>query len=82
MANKRVISRYHRRLVIKLLVIVVPSFGITFITDNMMYTLPMLASATFLASHMYEDEHPTPDATSGQDRQADDNVEDMEFYDG
>ncbi len=80
MANKRILSLYYRRLVIKLLVIVVPSFGITFITDNMMYTLPMLASATFLASHMYEDEHPKP--TPGQDTLIDDEVEDMEFYDG
>ena len=80
MANKRVISRYHRRLVIKLLVIVVPSFGVAVITAEMVYTIPMLASATFLASHLFEDEHPKP--TPGQDTLIDEEVEDMEFYDG
>ena len=51
-------TRYHWRLVIKMLVIVVPSFGVAIITAKMVYTIPVLASATFLASHLFEDERP------------------------
>lgn len=80
MAKKRVMTPYYWRLMIKFLVIVVPSFSVAVITVEMVYTIPMLASATFLASHLFEDEHPKP--TPGQDALIDEEIEDVEFYDG
>ena len=50
MANK---PQYYKRLAVKIAIIAVPSFGVAVITAEMFYTIPMLATSTFLASHLF-----------------------------
>lgn len=50
MANRNI------QLLIRLLVILVPTYTVAFITNAMIYTMPMLAACTLLAANLFNDD--------------------------
>jgi hypothetical protein len=42
-----------RPLLVKLAVILIPSYSVAFLTEAMVYTIPMLAATSFLATNLY-----------------------------
>lgn len=40
-------------LLVKLSVILIPSYSLAFLTEAMVYTIPMLAATSFLATNLY-----------------------------
>ena len=50
MANRNI------QLLIRLLVILVPTYTVAYITNAMIYTMPMLAACTLLAANLFNDD--------------------------
>jgi len=41
------------------LVVLIPTYGVAFVTDKMVYVVPMLAAMGFIAAGLFEDENTT-----------------------
>ena len=50
MANRNI------QLLIRLLVILVPTYTVAYVTNAMIYTMPMLAACTLLAANLFNDD--------------------------
>ena len=44
------------KLLIKVLTVAIPTYTIAFITESMVYTIPMLAITTVIATNLFTDE--------------------------
>jgi hypothetical protein len=63
-------------LIVKLLVVLIPSYTVAYITEAMVYTVPMLAAASIVATNLYT----SPQISRRVDNEAD--IEDGEVQDG
>ena len=41
------------------MVVLIPTYGVAFLTDKMVYVVPMLAAMGFIAAGLFEDENTT-----------------------
>ncbi len=41
------------------MVVLIPTYGVAFVTDKMVYVVPMLAAMGFIAAGLFEDENTT-----------------------
>ncbi len=44
------------RLIIRMLVILIPTYTVAYLTNAMIYTMPMLAACTLMAANLFNDE--------------------------
>ena len=44
-----------KNLILKVLIIAVPTYSIAFLTNAMVYTMPMLAITTIIATNLFDD---------------------------
>lgn len=44
-----------KNLILKVLIIAIPTYSIAFLTNAMVYTMPMLAITTVIATNLYDD---------------------------
>ena len=49
-------AKRNTQLLIRLLLILVPTYIVAFITNAMIYTMPMLAACTLLAANLFNDD--------------------------
>ena len=49
-------AKRNTQLLIRLLVILVPTYTVAYITNAMIYTMPMLAACTLLAANLFNDD--------------------------
>ena len=46
---------YKKNLILKVLIIAIPTYSIAFLTNAMVYTMPMLAITTVIATNLFDD---------------------------
>lgn len=44
-----------KNLILKILIIAIPTYSIAFLTNAMVYTMPMLAITTVIATNLFDD---------------------------
>ena len=44
-----------KNLIVKVLIIAIPTYSIAFLTNAMVYTMPMLAITTVIATNLFDD---------------------------